>query len=142
MAAYCTIADLSSHWGQADLVRLTNPGNQLAQQIDETRLNAEIKNQSDVIDSFVGMSYDLPLPLTPRPLVDCCMALVIHGLDNKRTREDVRQRYEDWFKWLEKVAAGKVSLGIQTTDPQPTPAGIDLVIDPPADKFTEQYYDF
>jgi phage gp36-like protein len=35
-------------------------------------------------------------------------------LDRVRNREDVRTRYEDAIEWLKSVAAGKVSLGLDT----------------------------
>lgn len=120
---YASAADFQSALPERDLIRLTNPGNTAATAINVVRLTAEAERQSQVMDSYFGGRATLPLPLIPPPAITCCIWLTIHALDSQRTRADVRQRYEDWMKWLEGVAAGRISLGLPESAPDPTPVG-------------------
>jgi phage gp36-like protein len=121
--AYAAASDFVEVLGEGDLIKLTNPGNPAATTVNLDRLEGEVQRQSDVMDSYFGRQNTLPLPSIPRPAVTCCVWLTIHALDNKRTREGVRQRYEDWIKWLEQVSKGTATLGIRQDDPAPVRVG-------------------
>lgn len=122
--AYAAVADFVVALGESDLIRLTNPGNPAATAVDTARLEAEAQRQSDWMDSYFGRRNQLPLPSVPRPAVECCIWFTVYALDNKRTRPDVRQRFEDWMGWLEKIGSGQATLGIRVADPAPVPVGL------------------
>ena len=94
---YCTESHLISRFGEPELIRLTNPGLPGAEEIDSVRLAAAIERQSRLMDSYIGVRNQLPLPEVPPVLESYCCDLVRSDLDNKREREEVMDQALRWF---------------------------------------------
>lgn len=81
---------------------------------DDTTINRGLDEASRLIDSYIAAIVPLPfdgsIPATlRRPCVD--IALYFLAINPMARTAEQRTRYEDAIKWLEKVAAGKATLG-------------------------------
>jgi phage gp36-like protein len=88
-----------------------------------------------LVDSYLGVVYDLPLPgivdmtepesntyvpgVLPGYVAD--IALYRLAADHDKLTKELRQRYEDALAWLQRVADGGLSIGLP--DPTPTAGG-------------------
>ena len=77
-------------------------------------------------NSYVGVLYSLPLATVPLVLKNKVADIARYQLDQFAAREDVRQRYEDAISWLKGVAAGKISLGIDSDGDQVDSPSLDV----------------
>lgn len=75
-----------------------------------------------IIDSRIGVVYDLPLQTVPEVLVAYAGDIALYRLsyDAGTLTDEKRRRYEDALRWLDAVAAGKAVLGGQ---PEPDKIG-------------------
>lgn len=80
--------------------------------LDETKVAEALEDASQTIDSYLAGRYVLPLKTRPAVLERHCCYLARYFLEKNRATEQARKDYEDSIRWLEKVAAGMISLGI------------------------------
>lgn len=119
--SYCTADDVGKMIPSAVLIRLTDDEN--AGAVDADRLTEAVDTAADEIDTYLGARYDLPLTDTVPILGKLNVDMAIYNLYSRykdeipQTRKD---RYTNAIRFLEKVAEGKISLGVQ---PVPDPAG-------------------
>lgn len=97
------------------------------------RIAQAIAEADAVIDGYLGRRYTLPLPNPPAILVTWSRAIVRYKLHNDRITDDrtdpVARDYRDAMKFLQLIAEGKFSLGIE----DPTIGGSalgEILIDP------------
>lgn len=71
-----------------------------------------------IIDAYLQTQYTLPLPAIPDVLKNCAIDIAVYKIPLERTSrtEEMRLRYEDALKLLDKIATGKVGLGLPATD--------------------------
>lgn len=108
---YATREDIEKVYG-AQLVQiiadLTEDG-----VAEDAAIAAALEEASSEIDSYIGVKYAaLPLDPIPKILTMHCRDMAVYRLalnSGARTTE-MRVRYEDAIKFLERVAAGKVTL--------------------------------
>ena len=80
-------------------------------------LDQAIAKADALIDSYVGNRYSLPLAEIPPVLAEMALDLVRYNLD-KSPDEIIKDRNDKAIKYLERVSAGKASLGIpQASEP-------------------------
>ncbi len=74
---------------------------------------------TELIDSFVGVKYTLPLStqITTGILKRTCadIAMYLMSVNSPSMTDEKRQRYEDALMWLKKLAKGDVTLGEEET---------------------------
>ena len=84
------------------------------------RIQELIDESAAVIDGYLARRYTLPLPTAPQILTTWARDILRYKLQPDREGDDrtdpVIRRYRDATKFLELVAAGKFSLGIE--DPE------------------------
>ncbi|MBE9102763.1 gp436 family protein [Vacuolonema iberomarrocanum] len=115
--AYATVAQFVEAFTEEEAIALSNLSDASAQQVDATVLNRALNDASATIDSYLGQRYTLPLPeAIPNVLIRCCLNITRYLLDSFNPREDVRKRYEDELRWLEKLARGLLTLGLPSND--------------------------
>jgi len=105
---YATQADLTDYIGLAGLIAISDRDD--SGEVDADSVTAALADASSTVDSYI--SKWLPLADVPLVLRRHTMAIAVYSLANNGETEDQRKRYEDAIRWLEKVAAGTVSLGI------------------------------
>lgn len=119
---YATVDDFIKAFTLTEAANLTNldrPSAAGQGEVDEAVLTRALEDASHKIDSYVAIHKGLANPpefFTAQLRRCCCVYardyLSIHGND-----EVVRQHCEDCDRWLKDVRDGKISLGLDATDP-------------------------
>ena len=105
--AYATRADLVARFGEQEIASLEDPDNTGA----GLRISSDaLSDATEEINSYVAVRYSVPLASVPAPLSRACCDVARFRLYKDRPTEEVKYRYERTIKWLEQLAAGKVSL--------------------------------
>lgn len=104
MSAYCTVPEVSSLGIKRDAYADKEP----------TEVEAEIGSTSDLIDSYLGSRYTLPLIVFPEVIRQCCAKLSACNLIDSLGRDPDADPLVDtirkqWLDWLKMVAAGTVT---------------------------------
>lgn len=107
---YATAVDFIETFGEPETIQLTNLDVPAATTVNLIPLEKAIAHASEIIDGYCGYRYRLPLAPTPA-ITAYCLDIARYRLDRIRSREDVRQRFEDAIAYFKRVAEGKVSLG-------------------------------
>ncbi|EEH5170503.1 DUF1320 domain-containing protein [Salmonella enterica] len=107
---YATVADMVQRFGErhcAELTRAPRDG------IDEAVMTNALIQASAEIDGYLVALYPTPWPDTPRILVGRCCDIARYQLTTagRPLTDEIRLRYEDAIRFLEKVAAGTIRLG-------------------------------
>jgi len=110
--AYATASDMMRQFGETEVLALTDPEN--VGQIDQGVLAGALIDASAEIDSYLAGRYkNLPLNPVPRNLVRLCCNMARYHLTgtNRLETEQIKDRYDAAIRYLEFVAAGKVTVG-------------------------------
>lgn len=121
---YCVQADIEARLGLPELLQLTDRAG--VGVVDTVAVEQAILDASTEIDTYLAARYALPLPSVPPVLVRVAAEIAIYQLFNARrmgATDDVRTRYTDVRALLEKLADGKLSLGL----PAP-PAPVSVIV--------------
>lgn len=126
---YATAQDLQERFPATDLKQLTDIHGEV---IDSARLDTALRDASAEIDGYLQARYPLPLPVVPAHLVTLACNIAMYRLQagrNIEKEDDVRTRYSDAVKYLERVNAGTLQLGVATLGDQAVPqsAGVEIV---------------
>lgn len=95
--------------------------------IDEALLFA-----TEFINSYVGAKYALPLSSVPPVLPPVCVDIALYRLSQRpgAMTDEIKDRYEKVVSWLDRVARGIVSLGVDPSPPSQGGGGVQLVSGP------------
>ena len=148
--AYATALELVIAFGADELAQLTTPkrfdtvdSTRLelaietptfpAGQIDELALeacldaiNGALAIADSLVDTYLGVRYTLPLASVPVSLRKRTLDLARFELHDQGATEEVRNRRNDAINWLEKISAGKATLGDSAIDSGSTNTGIGI----------------
>ena len=111
---YATREDMVKAFGERECVSLTD--RTFTGQIDDDVMTGALVQASAEIDGYLCGRYPVPWADEPRVLVGRCCNItryLLCGSDTQMT-DEIRERYEDTIRYLEKIAAGKISLGRNT----------------------------
>ncbi len=116
---YCTQSDILRKLDEARLVQLTD--DEGLGQVNAGRVEQAIADADALIDGYVGSRHAVPLSPVPAIIKTYSVAIAVYFLYGRRDRvpESRAQDYQDAVRFLELVAAGKVSLGAE--DPEGSP---------------------
>ena len=119
--AYSALADIQDRISPEELVRLTDDAD--AGAVDEARVTAAIADADAEIDAYCGTRYAVPLSPVPPMIARISGDLAAYALFSRRPPLDDIQvaRRKAAIDFLEKVAAGRVSLGVDDPDTTPAP---------------------
>ncbi|WKS99788.1 DUF1320 family protein [Gallibacterium salpingitidis] len=106
---YATQDDLIKRYS-VDVIATLAPSRDT--EFDDKKVDEALADASETIDSYLGGRYTLPLSQIPAVLERHCCYIARYFLEKNRATEQARQDYEDSLRYLEKVAAGTISLGI------------------------------
>lgn len=127
--AYCTQADVQVAVGGAiKLAQLSDQDNQLAGGVNIAAVAAAIAEACAEMDSYIGHRYAVPLSPVPLPVNSKAAAWAARVLrrnayNGQPLVDDIDREKMD-REWLEGVADGTISLGIE-----PTPTKASIVTD-------------
>lgn len=127
--AYCTQSDVETAvGGLIKLAQLSDQDNQLGGAVNVAKVAAAISEACAELDSYIGHRYAVPLSPVPdivKMKATAWSARVLRrNTYNGQPLQDDLDREEIDRKWLEGVAKGTISLGIE-----PYPAKASPVID-------------
>ena len=108
---YATREDMVSAFGAKECISLTD--REYVGAIDDDVLNGALTQASAEIDSYLCGRYPVPWTDEPRVLVGRCCDITRYLLCGAGTQmtEEIRLRYEDAIRYLERVADGRITLG-------------------------------
>ncbi|MBZ0253606.1 MAG: DUF1320 domain-containing protein [Candidatus Methylomirabilis sp.] len=119
---YASVQDLKDWADESQLVQLTDPeGAVVVDAVVEKALEAA----SARIDGYLEGRYALPLAKVPAALKGHCCDLALYILWGKRPlgdSDDIRKRHEDAVRYLERVAEGRIGLGLDADGGAPAAA--------------------
>lgn len=80
---------------------------------DATAFSSALDKASNVVDSYLGVRFDVPISPVPEVLKQYTVDIAVYysSPDLALTKEK-RRRYEDAIAWLKLVAKGQASLGL------------------------------
>lgn len=75
---------------------------------DLDKLDVALVKASSLMDSYLGVEYDVPLTTVPDIVVNYCIDIGIHfaSSDAGTGTEEKRKRYDDALAWLKAIAKG------------------------------------
>ncbi len=114
--AYATQADLERRFGAAEVAD--------AGRRDPERIARALEDASAEIDAYLGRRYALPLSSVPAVIARIACDIARYRLWDDQAPDEVRRRYEDALRFLERVARGEVEIGVPepAADPAAAPA--------------------
>lgn len=126
---YATQQDLIDRYGADELAQLTDRA--AATTIDAVVVNRALADADSEIDSFLARRVTTPLSPAPQIVKAHACAIARFRLHKDHAPEHVRDAYKDAIAWLNKAAAGSISI-----DGLPTPEGATTadmpIVDAPA----------
>lgn len=130
---YATTQDLIDRFSEEELIQLTDRDSTGV--IDADVLARALADTDGEIDGYLSGRYALPLAEVPPVLVWVASDISRYHLYDDAAPDQVRTRYEDARRYLEKVADGKVQLGLPASSGLVTVTGTPEV-DAPGRIFT------
>lgn len=115
--SYAALADLVTRFSERELVQLTDRGDEPTGAIDAARVGHALDEADNVINSYVGVRYALPLASVPALLVDLACDLARFKLYDTGAPEEVRKRYEDAIARLKALSKGEAVLDVAGIEP-------------------------
>lgn len=115
--SYATLDDLVSRYGEEELVQITGPASGV---IDGAVVAGALADADAMIDGYLAGRYPLPLASVPPNLTLIACAVARYLVWKDLASEEVRKRYEDAIRYLERVASGGIPLRMDTAG-QPDP---------------------
>src|SRR3970040_397704 len=118
---YATQQDLVDRFGAVELAQLTD--RTAGTTIDAAVVGKALADADDTINGYLAVRYALPLASAPKILARLAADIARYALFEDRATEIVAQRYKDAIAYLEDVARGRVSLGLDAANQEPVQAG-------------------
>jgi phage gp36-like protein len=114
---YVSQSDLESRIGSPLLIALTN-SDQTASTVNTTALTQAIAEAEGELNGYIGQQYDLPLS-SPYPAIVVGLArrmavYHVYALQPDAMTEGVAADYDRAVRSAERIATGKLSLGLDT----------------------------
>ena len=112
--AYSTKSDILDQLDEDSLIQLTDDEGTGA--VDDDKVDKAISGADAKIDSYCQSRYAIPLSPVPATILDISVDIAIYKLYSRRADtipEIRRDNYKDAIRFLEKVAEGKIDLGVQ-----------------------------
>lgn len=117
---YATQQDLIDRFGSQELIELTDRASTGA--IDATVITRALNDADAEINGYLAGRYSLPLATTPPALSRMACDIARYRLYEDRATEAVTQRYKDAVRFLDGIAKGLVSLGLNAAGTAPEAA--------------------
>ncbi len=120
--SYCSTQDLIDRFGSEELIRVTDQADangNYSNSVDQVQVDRALSDASAEIDGYLAARYPLPLAKIPPVLNRLSCDLARYFLHTRSPLEEVTDRYKEAKRYLEKVASGTVSLGVDATGKRP-----------------------
>lgn len=126
---YAALTDMENRYPARDLIAISDPNNA---SIQSAFINQALSDASVEIDSYLESRFTLPLTDPPAVLNLHCCTIAMYRMQSLRPLHDLqeaRKRYDDAIAFLQKVADGKLTLGLSADSQEPTIASPSVMTD-------------
>ncbi|OGV64132.1 MAG: hypothetical protein A2283_12435 [Lentisphaerae bacterium RIFOXYA12_FULL_48_11] len=122
---YCTLNDILDMMDEAEIIRYTDDDDTGA--VNTAVTDKAITGAGALIESHLAVRYTVPVSPAPDIVRELAVDIAIYKIQSRRGQspEEIRKKYEDAIKYLEKVASGKIIL--PGASAAPTGIGSDAV---------------
>ena len=114
---YATQAHLVTAFSEQELIQLTD--RERSGSADDAAIKEALEYADELIDSKIAVRYSLPLAAAPKLLTKIACDLARWWLYDDAVPETVQTRYDRALKWLDDIAAGRATLGLDAADEPP-----------------------
>lgn len=114
---YAIAQNMIDRFEERELIQLTDRDNTGA--IDSAVLNKALGDADAVIDGYLAGRYPLPLSVIPKPLELYACDIARYLLHDNAATDQITKRYNDAIKFLERVAKGEISIGVNASGETP-----------------------
>jgi phage gp36-like protein len=121
VATYATRNDIATKYGERFLVSISDRNRD--GQSDDVSINRALDDAEELINSFLGAEYDLPLSPVPPVLRNCCVDMAVYQLciTHDKLTDEKTKRNEQCLAWLALIAEGTIVLGVDDEPASSTP---------------------
>lgn len=114
---YASQKDIEDLYGTDLLLRISDHNRDRAPDLDV--IEKGLRGADEICDAYLSAQYTVPVLPAPGIVRTCAINIAVYlmAMDRTRRTEEMRVRYEDALKLLEKISTGKVGLGLQPSDP-------------------------
>lgn len=114
---YATAQNMIDRFEESELVQLTDRSD--AGVIDQVVLAKALADADAKIDGYLAGRYSLPLSVVPKVLELYACDIARYLLHDNHATDQVTKRYDDAIKFLERVANGQISIGVNDVGQTP-----------------------
>lgn len=125
-SVYATSSQMVARFGEAELISLTDRDGS-AGTIVASVLDVALDDATALINGYLAGRYTLPLATPPEMLERLCCDIARYGLYDNGASEQISKRYDDAVRYLEQVAAGKITLGVATQGEAPVSNDLPVI---------------
>lgn len=114
MGNYITQTDLEERITLEKLIALTDDAKPPSGAVDAANMNRCINDAEAEANVYIAMRHSVPMSPVPAIVKAMTLDIVVYKLHARRkgASEDVTKRYENAVRFFDKIAAGKISLGV------------------------------
>jgi len=114
---YASQQDIVDLYGMDLLLRVSDHDKD--QVPDPQIVEMGLKGADEICDAYLSAQYTVPVTPVPGVVRTCAIDIAVYkmAMDRPRRTDEMRVRYEDALKLLEKISTGKVGLGVPPVDP-------------------------
>lgn len=130
---YATQTDMTTRFGDREVIALTDHAN--LGTIDATVLIGALAEAAAEIDPYLAPRHKLPLASVPKIVTGFACDIARYRLcgSGVTLTDDIRDRYKDAVRFFEKVAEGKIGLGLDLAN-QPVQSSNTVQFAEPTDR--------
>lgn len=116
---YATKINMVGRFGESEVIALTDRDGLGV--VDDAVLAGAMGEADAEIDPYLAAHYQLPLTQVPKILAGFACDIARYRLSGSgvTVTEEVRARYKDAVRFLERVSEGKIPLGLDAADAAP-----------------------
>jgi phage gp36-like protein len=123
---YAVQQDLIDRFGNQEVLELSDRSN--TGSIDATVVSRALTDADAEINGYLDGRYTLPLTTVPTVIVRLAADIARYYLYDDRVTDAVKARYNDAVGYLQSVAKGIVSLGLDASNAQAVPSpGVKII---------------
>ena len=104
---YANRDDLIARFGVQSIESLEKA---ISKVVDPAVSDEALSDAQVIADSYLAVHNALPLPSVPEVLKGYVLDIARYKLYTQKPTEEVRQRYDDAIKWLDRVSSGRAIL--------------------------------
>jgi len=122
--AYCTLEDIQHTMDEDDVIRFSDDDDSGV--VNTEVVDKAIADAGSLVDAYLAVRYTVPMDPVPAVINGAACDIAIYKISSRRgiAAEEIRKKFEDAVKFIEKLAAGKAVLpGVDES----TSGGTDMV---------------